>query len=290
MTNIALLGFFGVGKSHVSRLLTNRIPGFQAVNTDDRLRDRFGEEHLEDIVRKHGAERYLQEEAGIIQELSGRKNLIISTGGTLCLLPASARLIRKFAIPFVLVALPETIIGRLRTHGQRPFLEETTRDSIIEQWRDWRGRYSRLGFRVLSEDGSYAAHRILQISMSRLRRVDLEFDGAVRFHRGQRISFGISDEVWNTVKSILPTRPNTHRFGGGRPRICDRRCFEGIIFVLKTGCTWHDLKMVGICPSSTAHDRFTEWRRLGLFTRIAATPVAEAPEFVGVDWGSELQV
>jgi transposase len=42
----------------------------------------------------------------------------------------------------------------------------------------------------------------------------------------------VSDELWSVVEPLLPQRepPKT-----GRPRIDDRRCFSGILFVLATG-------------------------------------------------------
>jgi hypothetical protein len=44
--------------------------------------------------------------------------------------------------------------------------------------------------------------------------------------------FRISDELWALMAPLLPAHQNTHRFGGGRPRVPDRRCADGIFFVL----------------------------------------------------------
>jgi transposase len=68
--------------------------------------------------------------------------------------------------------------------------------------------------------------------------------------------FQISDELWALMEPLLPKHQNTHRFGGGRPRVPDRQCADGIFFVLRTGCQWNALSATGLCPSSTAHDRF----------------------------------
>jgi putative transposase len=38
--------------------------------------------------------------------------------------------------------------------------------------------------------------------------------------------FRISDELWAVFQPLLPDHPNTHRFGGGRPRVPDRRCYD----------------------------------------------------------------
>ena len=48
--------------------------------------------------------------------------------------------------------------------------------------------------------------------------------------------FRISDELWALMEPLLPEHQNTHRFGGGRPRVPDRPCADAIFFVLRTGC------------------------------------------------------
>ena len=44
--------------------------------------------------------------------------------------------------------------------------------------------------------------------------------------------FQISDELWQVLEPLIPVRVNTHRFGGGRPRVPDRTCANGIFYVL----------------------------------------------------------
>jgi transposase len=53
--------------------------------------------------------------------------------------------------------------------------------------------------------------------------------------------FCLSDELWAVLEPLLPVRVNTHRFGGGRPRVPDRRCADAIFEVLRTGCQWEAL-------------------------------------------------
>ena len=96
--------------------------------------------------------------------------------------------------------------------------------------------------------------------------------------------FVISDELWALMEPLLTPHPNTHRFGGGRPRVPDRRCADGIFFVLRTGCQWNALSATGICPSSTAHDRFQAWVEDGFFLRFWRAGLAEYDAFNGIDW------
>jgi len=97
-------------------------------------------------------------------------------------------------------------------------------------------------------------------------------------------SYQVSDELWAKIRPLLPERVNTHRFGGGRPRADDRRCLNGILFVLRTGCQWNALNATGICPSSTAHDRFQEWVAADVFHRLWAKGLLEYDKLKGVDW------
>jgi transposase len=78
-------------------------------------------------------------------------------------------------------------------------------------------------------------------------------------------SFRISDELWRVLQPLLPVPFNTHRFGGGRPRVPDRQCANAIFYVLRTGCQWQALDQTGLCAHSTAHARFQEWVKAGVF-------------------------
>ena len=50
--------------------------------------------------------------------------------------------------------------------------------------------------------------------------------------------YQISDELWEVLEPLIV---NNHRFGGGRPRVPDRTCANGIFYVLRTGCQWKAL-------------------------------------------------
>ena len=80
--------------------------------------------------------------------------------------------------------------------------------------------------------------------------------------------FRVSDELWQVLEPLLPKRANRHRFGGGRPRVPDRPCADGIFYVLRTGCQWEALNQTDLCAKSTAHDRFQEWVEAGVFLRL----------------------
>ena len=73
-------------------------------------------------------------------------------------------------------------------------------------------------------------------------------------------------------------------FGGGRPRVPDRTCANGIFYVLRTGCQWKALDATGICSGSTAHLRFQEWVAAGVFLELWRVGLERYDELKGLDW------
>lgn len=96
--------------------------------------------------------------------------------------------------------------------------------------------------------------------------------------------FRISDELWAVLQPLLPVHVNTHRFGGGRPRVPDRACADAIFYVLRTGCQWQALDQTELCAHSTAHDRFQEWVEAGVFLKLWQAGLERFDERGGIDW------
>ena len=96
--------------------------------------------------------------------------------------------------------------------------------------------------------------------------------------------FRISDKLWTVLQPVLPVHVNTHRFGGGRPRVPDRECADGIFYVLRTGCQWKALDQTELCAGSTAHDRYQEWVEAGVFLKLWQAGVEQFDELKGIDW------
>jgi transposase len=74
----------------------------------------------------------------------------------------------------------------------------------------------------------------------------------------------LSDELWNAIALYLPEHVPSRK--GGRPRVPDRDCLRGILFVLREGIRWQSLPLAMGCGSgSTCWRRFQEWTALGLW-------------------------
>jgi transposase len=96
--------------------------------------------------------------------------------------------------------------------------------------------------------------------------------------------FRVSDELWKVFQPWLPVHVNTHRFGGGRPRVADRACADAIFYVLRTGCQWKALDHTDLVSGLTAHDRYQEWVKAGVFLRFWQVGVACFDELHGINW------
>lgn len=75
----------------------------------------------------------------------------------------------------------------------------------------------------------------------------------------------LTDAQWEKISKLLPrSRPSPR---GGRPRADDRACFEGILWILKSGARWKDLPSEFPSPA-TCWRRMNEWAESGLLERI----------------------
>jgi putative transposase len=96
--------------------------------------------------------------------------------------------------------------------------------------------------------------------------------------------YQISDELWAVLQPLLPAHVNTHRKGFGRPRVPDRDCADAIFYVLRTGGPWQALDQTELCAHSTAHERFQEWVKAGVFLKLWQAGIEQFDELRGIDW------
>jgi len=102
--------------------------------------------------------------------------------------------------------------------------------------------------------------------------------------RKSAAKYRLGDALWARLEPLLPKRPERDPRRGGRPPRSDRECADAIFFVLRTGAQWNALSATGLCPSSTAHERFQRWVKAGVFARLWKAGLEEYDEFKGIDW------
>jgi len=50
----------------------------------------------------------------------------------------------------------------------------------------------------------------------------------------------LNDAQWEMIEPLLP-KPKRRKDNRGRPWACNRACFEGILWILRTGSAWRFL-------------------------------------------------
>jgi len=75
----------------------------------------------------------------------------------------------------------------------------------------------------------------------------------------------VPDDVWPEVQALLP--PEKPLGTPGRPVVPFRWVFDGILYVLRTGCQWKAVPQNEYGSGSTVHRRFQEWRRRRVFKK-----------------------
>ncbi len=70
----------------------------------------------------------------------------------------------------------------------------------------------------------------------------------------------ITDQVWSRIEPFIPKHKRSRK--GGRPPSPDRDCFEGIVWILRTGARWKDMPDCFPSPS-TCWRRLRDWDEIG---------------------------
>jgi len=79
----------------------------------------------------------------------------------------------------------------------------------------------------------------------------------------------LPDALWDLVEPFLPMPISSRRPQGGRPRVSDRACLTGIVFVLRSGIPWQMLPQELGCGSGmTCWRRLRDWQRAGVWDLI----------------------
>jgi len=81
-------------------------------------------------------------------------------------------------------------------------------------------------------------------------------------------SWEVPDAFGSRVEPLIPkptrdpSKTYQRRPGGGRKPLANRKIFEAIVFVLRTGIQWKALPKEKFGSSSSIHKYFRQWREL----------------------------
>jgi shikimate kinase len=121
-TNIALIGFMGVGKTAVGKVLAEKLRR-KFVELDSLIEQKAGKS-IPDIFQQDGEAAFRKLEIEVTKEVSKDKNLVIACGGGIVLNKINIDRLRENARVVSLTASPSVILKRVANEeGQRPLLE-----------------------------------------------------------------------------------------------------------------------------------------------------------------------
>ena len=130
--NIVLIGYRGTGKSTLGKIVAARL-NRQLISTDQEIVRRTGSS-IPDIVAAHGWDYFRDVETAVCQDLAGRDNLVIDTGGGAILRQQNVDVFKRNGRLIWLTASVDTIAARIGGETQRPSLTGTK--SHVDEIRD----------------------------------------------------------------------------------------------------------------------------------------------------------
>jgi len=131
-TNIALIGFMGVGKTAVGKVLAEKL-GRKFVELDSLIEQKAGKS-IPDIFQQDGEVAFRELEIEVTEEVAKDKNLVIACGGGLVLNKINIERLRKSARMVYLTASPGVILKRVANEeGQRPLLKAASKALNIRE-------------------------------------------------------------------------------------------------------------------------------------------------------------
>ncbi len=150
--NIVLIGYRGTGKTSVAKILSVRLQR-AAISTDHEIVQRANLS-IPEIVKQFGWDHFRDLESDVCQELAGRDNLVVDTGGGIILRPRNVGILKANGLVFWLTAEIETIRKRIGGDTQRPSLTsmKSFTEEIEEVMRERRPKYQMAADHVIPTD------------------------------------------------------------------------------------------------------------------------------------------
>ncbi|WP_405838484.1 IS5 family transposase [Streptomyces platensis] len=94
----------------------------------------------------------------------------------------------------------------------------------------------------------------------------------------------VTDDLWGRVEPLLPVRARRERNTGRLP-LDDRKCLQGVLFVLHTGIQWEWLPQeLGFGSGMTCWRRLRDWNEAGVWDRLHQVLLTELHQAGKLDW------
>lgn len=131
-TNIALIGFMGVGKTAVGKALAEKL-NKRFVELDALIEQRVGKP-IPDIFQQDGEIAFRQLEIEVTKEVARDEDQVIACGGGVVLNKINIDRLRKKSIMVYLTASPKVILKRISAAGEeRPLLKTSDQARTVRE-------------------------------------------------------------------------------------------------------------------------------------------------------------
>jgi len=131
-TNVALIGFMGVGKTAVGKALAEKLSR-EFIELDTLIEQKAGKS-IPEIFQQNGEVAFRELEIEVTKEVSRNKNLVIACGGGLVLNKINIDRLRESSIIVYLTASPRAILNRIPSEGEeRPLLNTPNKALAIQE-------------------------------------------------------------------------------------------------------------------------------------------------------------
>jgi shikimate kinase len=159
-----LIGFMGSGKSSQGKILAGKL-GWRFVDMDERIEELSGLS-IPQIFKKHGENYFRLKESEVLQTLSEREHVVISTGGGVPCHHDNMDLMNETGLTIYLKLPPAALLGRLvSSRTERPLLksksEEELEQYIIEKLKEREPFYNQA--KIVVDGHSDVVNRILRV-------------------------------------------------------------------------------------------------------------------------------
>ena len=139
--SITIIGPMGAGKTTVGLGLTRAL-GFDFIDMDKEIEKSTGAE-ISWIFEKEGETGFRKREKKLLNDLSRKVNIVVSTGGGIISDKENRETLKNFSTVFFLMCEPQTSLKRTKNDQNRPLLLNTNRlEKLKELYEKRKSAYS----------------------------------------------------------------------------------------------------------------------------------------------------